>query len=200
MLGGSLTLDAGGATLIGRSGHHLTIGQDLTLAAGNQINVKLGAPSTHALFSVKGNLTLAGTLNVSDMGGFGPGLYRLFNYDGTLVNHVLTLGKVPGGSAAVPGMSIQTAVNNQVNLVNNAGMAVGFWDGGDPAHANNHAIDGGAGLWNLSNDNWTDSDGALNAPWRDGTFAIFAGQAGTVRRVPPVPLLPAGCSSRPMAI
>ena len=168
MLGGSLTLDAGGATLIGRSGHHLTIGQDLTLAAGNQINVKLGAPSTHALFSVKGNLTLAGTLNVSDMGGFGPGLYRLFNYDGTLVNHVLTLGKVPGGSAAVPGMSIQTAVNNQVNLVNNAGMAVGFWDGGDPAHANNHAIDGGAGLWNLSNDNWTDSDGALNAPWRDG--------------------------------
>ena len=72
MLGGSLTLDAGGATLIGRSGHHLTIGQDLTLAAGNQINVKLGAPSTHALFSVKGNLTLAGTLNVSDMGGFGP--------------------------------------------------------------------------------------------------------------------------------
>ena len=39
----------------------------------------LGSPSTHGLYKVKGNLTLAGRLNINDMGGFGPGLYRLFN-------------------------------------------------------------------------------------------------------------------------
>ena len=46
----------------------------------------LGSPSTHGLYKVKGNLTLAGRLNINDMGGFGPGLYRLFNYDGTLID------------------------------------------------------------------------------------------------------------------
>ena len=179
-VGGSLALDAGGATLLGRSGHLLTVEQDLTLASGSQVNVALGSPSTHGLYKVKGNLTLAGRLNINDMGGFGPGLYRLFNYDGTLIDKGLKLGTVPGGSSSASGISIQTAVNKQVNLINNIGIKAGFWDGGDLAHADNHAINGGNGVWNLVNDNWTDGNGALNAPWRNGTFAIFAGQAGVV--------------------
>src|SRR5690606_13756485 len=30
------------------------------------------------------------------------------------------------------------------------------------------------------NENWTDSTGTINAPFSDSSFAIFAGQAGTV--------------------
>ena len=120
----------------------------------------LGSPSTHGLYKVKGNLTLAGRLNINDMGGFGPGLYRLFNYDGTLIDKGLKLGTVPGGSSSASGISIQTAVNKQVNLINNIGIKAGFWDGGDLAHADNHAINGGNGVWNLVNDNWTDGNGA----------------------------------------
>ena len=178
----------------------MTVEQDLTLASGS-VNVALGSPSTHGLYKVKGNLTLAGRLNINDMGGFGPGLYRLFNYDGTLIDKGLKLGTVPGGSSSASGISIQTAVNKQVNLINNIGIKAGFWDGGDLAHADNHAINGGNGVWNLVNDNWTDGNGALNAPWRNGTFAIFAGRpAWSRRRVPPEPLPPEECNSRPMAI
>ena len=113
------------------------------------------------------------------MGGFGPGLYRLFNYDGTLIDKGLKLGTVPGGSSSASGISIQTAVNKQVNLINNIGIKAGFWDGGDLAHADNHAINGGNGVWNLVNDNWTDGNGAkcAMAQWH---IAIFAGQAGVV--------------------
>ena len=52
-VGGSLALDAGGATLLGRSGHLLTVEQDLTLASGSRVNVALGSPSTHGLYKVK---------------------------------------------------------------------------------------------------------------------------------------------------
>ena len=135
------------------------------------------------------------------MGGFGPGLYRLFNYDGTLIDKGLKLGTVPGGSSSASGISIQTAVNKQVNLINNIGIKAGFWDGGDLAHADNHAINGGNGVWNLVNDNWTDGNGALNAPWRNGTFAIFAGQAGVVTTQGAAGAIATGeCNSRPMAI
>ena len=36
--------------------------------------------------NVGGNLTLDGNLNVTDAGGFGVGVYRLFNYTGSLTN------------------------------------------------------------------------------------------------------------------
>ena len=39
---------------------------------------------------------------------------------------------------------------------------------------------GGDGVWNTANRNWTDANGAVNAPWGNGQFAIFQGNAGTV--------------------
>ena len=77
---------------------------------------------------VTGNLTLAGTLNITDVGGFGTGVYRLFNYGGSLTNNAMTIGTVPSG--VTPGaLSIQTSVANQVNLVVNGTSLLEFWDG-----------------------------------------------------------------------
>ena len=80
------------------------------------------------LVAVTGNLTLAGTLNITDAGGFGTGVYRLFNYGGTLTNNVMTIGTVPSG--VTPGaLTIQTSVANQINLVVNGTSLLQFWDG-----------------------------------------------------------------------
>ena len=52
----------------------LTMGS-LTLGNFSNVNVALGAPgNTLALFDVTGNLTLDGTLNVTDSGGFGAAI------------------------------------------------------------------------------------------------------------------------------
>ncbi|WP_273727408.1 autotransporter outer membrane beta-barrel domain-containing protein [Brucella gallinifaecis] len=174
---GNTTIGAGGATLLGRDGQKLTFEKNLTLNAASQIEVKLGAPTTNGLFLVQGDLTLNGVLNVEDIGGFGPGLYRIFDYTGGLSGNGLTLGSVPGGSS---GLQIQTSIPSQVNLVNAAGEALNFWDGDNVANHNNGTVDGGNGIWNTANDNWTTSDGQLNAPWQGGGFAIFTGNPGIV--------------------
>ncbi len=61
---------------------------NLTLANGSMTNIALGTPTGSALFDVKGDLTLGGTLNVTeDVGGFGAGVYRIFDYGGTLTDN-----------------------------------------------------------------------------------------------------------------
>ncbi len=177
-LAGDTTVGAG--TLSGRQGDVLDFGGNLTLSSASSVNASLGAPDGSAgLFNVAGNLTLAGALNVTDLGGFGPGLYRLFDYTGNLTDNGLQVNRVPAGIGASD-LSVQTSIAHEVNLVNTGGAAVDFWDGGNAANHNNGAVDGGSGVWNTANDNWTNASGALNAPWQAGQFAIFAGQAGTV--------------------
>ena len=53
---------------------------------------------------------------------------------------------------------------------------------GIPAPRNNGQIDGGDGTWQASsgNDNWAHATGAVNGPYTDGLFAVFAGTPGTV--------------------
>ncbi|NKC22640.1 hypothetical protein HED50_12710 [Ochrobactrum oryzae] len=171
-------LDAGGATLVGREGQTLTFEKGLTLAGGNNINVALGAPTTVGLFNVKGSLTLAGTLNVTDLGSFGPGLYRIFDYSGAFTDNGLVLGTVPGGPS---GMSIQTAIANQVNLVNAAGMTLNYWDGGDPALHGNNQIDGERDMERGYSRFGLDRQGRY-AEWTMDQWRVchFAGKAGTV--------------------
>src|SRR3546814_12575545 len=70
---------------------------------------------------------------------------------------------------------VQTAIANQVNLVNTAGLTLNFWDGaGGPKF--DGAVNGGDGVWQNStgNDNWADIDGIVNATYADGAFAIFS--------------------------
>ncbi|MBB6262630.1 autotransporter-associated beta strand protein [Paenochrobactrum gallinarii] len=175
---GEAILDPGGASLVGRQGQVLTFEKDLSLAAGNNINVTLGAPSTNGLFYIQGNLTLNGQLNITDKGGFGPGLYRVFDYDGALTDDGFVIGSVPAGNSA--SMTIQTSVAKQVNLVNSAGASLNFWNGADTSKHGNGTINGGDGVWNNVDPNWTDADGIASGSWKDDDFAIFAGFSGIV--------------------
>ena len=90
---------------------------------------------------------------------------------GALANNGLAIGTIPSSGAF-----IQTSIANQVNLVNTQGLELSYWDG-PTLPRNNGVINGGTGVWQSSagNDNWTDSTGAINAPYQDATFAIFAG-------------------------
>jgi autotransporter-associated beta strand protein len=150
----------------------------LVLSAGSVLDYQLGAPGTGDRIQVNGNLTLDGTLDIADVGGFGEGVYRLINYTGALTDNGLLLGNIPGGANSGL-MTIQTSVTTQVNLVYGtpAATMIQFWDGGDIT--GNAAIDGGSGSWTNALPNWTDTNGASNTGWASA-FGVFQGAAGTV--------------------
>lgn len=166
-----------GGVLVGMQGQTLTIGGDLTLNSATQVNVALGGAATPGLFNVAGALTLDGTLNITSQGGFGLGVYRLFDYQGTLTDNGLDIGTTPSGVSTTD-LLLQSAAN-QINLIYSAGATLNFWDGGNPALHTNGVIDGWSA--DVSNSNWTTVDGAFNGPFLPNPyFAIFQGTAGTV--------------------
>lgn len=176
-IAGSVNLTSGALSRV--AGQTLTIGGNLTLGSGD-IDVSLGIPNTSALFAVGGNLTLGGTLNIADAGGFGPGIYRLFDYAGTLTNNGLVFGSTPSG-ISTSDLSVQTAVVGQVYLVSTAGALLSFWDGGNTTKHSNGVVDGGNGIWRADGQNWTDQTGQLNGPFQPNpTFAVFQGSDGLV--------------------
>lgn len=182
--GGSVSIDDGGVLAPGNSPGTLIITGSLSLAGASVLDYEFGRAGVvggplNDLTVVGGNLTLDGTLNLSTSAGgvFGPGLYRLISYGGSLTDNGLALGTQPAGSVN----SVQTAVPRQVNLLNTAGLTLDFWDGvATPRH--NGQIEGGPGVWQAAggNDNWTDATGVVNAPYAPGTFAVFSGTPGTV--------------------
>ena len=169
---------ADSGTLHGRSDQTLTITGNLVLNNASTIEAELDAPSTRALFGVGGNLTLDGRLNITGTGNYGAGVYRLFDYDGTLTDNGLDVTAAPPGSIA----TIQTGVARQINIVvgSGAGPLWQFWDGSQTA--GNGQVDGGTGNWG-STTNWTDANGQVNAAWGGG-HAAFQGAAGTVTVAP----------------
>jgi fibronectin-binding autotransporter adhesin len=183
-IGGDVTIADGGILAPGNSPGTLTIEGDLTLSDDSILNFEFGQANVpggefNDLVNVGGNLTLDGVLNVSvpDNGSFRPGVYRMFNYGGALTNNTLEFGALPTDSDVF----VQTAVANQVNLVNTAGLTLNFWDG--PAGGKNDAdIAGGDGVWRLDDgeNNWADVDGLANADYSQDSFAVFNGTAGTV--------------------
>lgn len=175
---GNTTLNDG-AILIGQQGYTLTFNNDLSALPNTSVNVALGkAPNATSLFDVHGNLALNGVLNITDLGDFGPGLYRLFSYDGSFSGAGLTLGNVPSG-ADKSAMEFQNPLN-QYNLYYGGGVANNMWDGGDPFNHDNGRVDGGDGVWDASNNNWTSLDGAHNGMWNQDDYAQFDGMPGTV--------------------
>jgi fibronectin-binding autotransporter adhesin len=185
-IGGSVTVANGGILAPGDADGTpgtLALAGNLTLNSASVLNYKFGEANAaggalNDLVTVGGNLTLDGTLNVSVSPGgtFGPGIYRVFSYDGALTNNGLTVGTIPS-----TGYFIQTAIANQVNLVNTAGMTFNYWDG-DAGPKLDGTINGGDGVWQSSagNDNWTNDTGTINGGFADASFAVFAGKAGTV--------------------
>lgn len=162
----------------------LLIAGDLVLSPGaildydfGEVNVVAGA--FNDLLTVGGNLRLDGTINVtrSPGGALLPGLYRVIDYAGVLDDFGLQLGVSP-----LTGLIVQTSVPGQVNLVLPPPVLLDIWDG-DAGPKNNGVVDGGDGKWQSSagNDNWTNIDATVNAPYADGGFAIFAGYPGTVQ-------------------
>ncbi|RVC61233.1 hypothetical protein EN759_29640, partial [Mesorhizobium sp. M00.F.Ca.ET.038.03.1.1] len=177
-IAGPVTVD--GTIAPGDSPGTLTVGS-LTLNASAKLDYELGTPGTvgsgvNDLIVVNGDLTLDGTLNITDVGGFGPGVYRLMNYGGALTDNGLEFGTTP---VSASDLFIQTSIAGEVNLISSAGVTLGFWDGGNTGLHDNGVIDGGDGVWDATNRNWTEADGAIKGKWGQD-FAVFAGQAGTV--------------------
>lgn len=181
-INGTVTIEDGTLSP-GEGTGNLTFGNSLVLTEDSVLNFELGAPGSVAgvnsdLVTVLGNLTLDGTLNVSDIGGFGAGLYRLIDYSGTLTDNGLAIGSAPVGFAPQD-LGIVTATTRQVNLlVNSASGSFNFWDGSDIN--GNGVIDGGSGIWTATSENWTQTDGARNGAYDLDTVLIFAGAPGTV--------------------
>ncbi|WP_245295167.1 autotransporter-associated beta strand repeat-containing protein [Manganibacter manganicus] len=186
IIGGSVTVVDGATLAPGSNGvGTLTINGDLSLAGDastlaydfGRSNV-VGGP-LNDLAEVGGDLTLDGTINVnlSPGGSFDAGIYRVISYGGALTDNGLDVGIMPAGSTS----AVQTSVAGQVNLVNTAGLTLNFWDG-DAGPKFDGAVDGGDGVWqnNTGNDDWTDIDGVVNAPYADDTFAVFSATSGTV--------------------
>jgi fibronectin-binding autotransporter adhesin len=102
----------------GNSAGTLTTG-NLTLANSTALAFELDVPNTvggtNDLVQVNGNLTLDGLLNVTQGTSFGYGIYRLFNYTGTLTNNSVVLDA--GLLTAYPGSTVDTSTSGQVNLV-----------------------------------------------------------------------------------
>jgi PKD repeat protein len=73
----------------------LAFSNKLTLTSAATTTVQLGTNSNAMV--VRGILTLGGTLNITDGGGFAAGTYTLFTYKSTLTSSGLTIGTTPNG-------------------------------------------------------------------------------------------------------
>ncbi len=106
--GGTLTINSGSCTV---NSLYLTNGvnsalvfnggtlttKTVTVANGAVLQFALGT-SSHPVVVVNGNLTLGGTLNITNGGGFNTGTYTLFTYTGALTYNGLTIGTTPNSS------------------------------------------------------------------------------------------------------
>jgi hypothetical protein len=81
----AVTIAAGGILSPGEGVGMLPINGNVVLANTAVLQYDLGIISD--LVPVTGNLTLGGTLNIADTGGFGTGTYTLFSYSGTLTTN-----------------------------------------------------------------------------------------------------------------
>ncbi|NTX77434.1 transporter [Serratia proteamaculans] len=200
-IGGNVTFATGTTLTPGDNATGtLTINGDLVLASDTNSKFELGQAYTaggalNDLVNVGGNLTLDGNLNatLSAGGDFLPGVYRLFNYGGTLTDNTMDIASLPPNDAQ--SYAIQTNLANQVNLVLNFVDPSGtlqFWDGdsngtnhGADGVSGNGVVNGGFGYWvaNIAgvSNNWTQATGNGNAPWAQDAFAIFQGSANEVR-------------------
>lgn len=177
---GNVDVAAGGHLAPGAPGGVFTVDGNLNLQQGSQVDFSLGAPAGFSApgaghsVSVTGNLNLQGVqLNLLDAGGYGPGLYRLFDWGGGL-----TLGN--GGLLSQPGQIVQVlSASRQINLINPLNQALNFWNANGLASASQ--MGGGSGVWSQATANWTDATGSVTSLRNPGdAFSIFGGAPGTV--------------------
>ena len=179
---GDVDVQSGGHLAPGNPVGSFTVNGNLLLEQGSQLDFSFGTPGANATIpgqghsvQVNGDLTINGaTLNPLDAGGFGPGLYNLFNYTGTLT-------EANGGiTPPAGGYTIQNLTGSkQINLITTAGMELNFWNAN--GLATNSQMGGGSGVWSQANANWTDATGSVTSTREPAnSFVIFGGAAGTV--------------------
>jgi fibronectin-binding autotransporter adhesin len=178
-IAGSVAMANGSILSPGNSIGTLTVDGDLTMAQGTIMDAELGASGTGDQVAVGGNLNLQGvTLNLSDAGGMGPGVYTLFSYGGNLTqsNGGLGLGTVPTGHL----VALQYLNGSKlINLLDLTGTSLSFWNANGLASASQ--MGGGTGTWSTTSANWTDSVGTVTGAMNPQPgFAIFGGAPGTV--------------------
>ncbi len=110
-IGGPVTLNGGSTLRPGDPAGTFTVNNNLTVNNSCVLQFALGTNSAQC--TVNGVLTLGGTLNITDGGGFSPGIYVLFYYNGSLVNHGVSIGSTPNGSYSY---TIDTGTTGQVKL------------------------------------------------------------------------------------
>jgi fibronectin-binding autotransporter adhesin len=186
-IGGSVSVASGGHLTPGDSIGTLTVAGDFTAAQGSVLDYEFGAPGANFQsfgsgdsMHVGGNLTLDGaTLNVTDVGGMGPGLYNLFSYGGTLseTNGGLALGTIPAGQVL---QWQNLSAQKQINLIDTTGLTLNVWNANGEASATR--MGGGSGSWSASAPQWTDATGSVPnvAMQPQPGFALFSGTPGTV--------------------
>jgi len=170
---GVVSIDDGGTlTPGGASAGKLTLAS-LALSDQSQLHFDLGTAGVaggkdNDLVKVTGDLVLDGQLHIDATPAFGNGVYRLFDYGGTLTDNTLAFASIGGGANhAGAGFDVQTAIGGQVNLVvGGIATPIQFWRGG-------------AGTWHAGSANWTDANGTGDDAW-SSTFAVFQGKGGTV--------------------
>ncbi|PWK28775.1 autotransporter-associated beta strand repeat-containing protein, partial [Pseudomonas sp. OV226] len=185
-LGGNLTIANDGILAAGNTdgtGGTLTVKGNLALNGTSILSYTFGSlngVSQNSLTNVGGNLTLDGRLDVTvpTGGTFDPGIYRIFNYKGALINNGLALGNLPASTT----VALQTGVLGQINLINTTGILTAVWDGSNVTGYNNGAADGGNGVWNrnLTNQSWGDATSSINSTYTPTSFVIFQGTPAAV--------------------
>ncbi|MGE7139307.1 autotransporter domain-containing protein [Luteibacter sp. NPDC031894] len=178
-IGGDVLMNTGSTLSPGNSVGTLTVGGDLTMSQGTTFDAEFGAAGAGDKVIVGGNLLLNDvTLNVSDAGGMGPGVYNLFDYDGTLslVNGGMTLGTTPNGHL----LTLQYLIGDKrINLVDYSNVTLQYWNANGLASP--AQMGGGDGTWSRTSATWTDGQGSVTAPMNPQPgFAIFGGAPGTV--------------------
>ncbi len=143
----------GNLTVLGTISPGLSVGtittsNNLVLGSSAVLAYELGASSD--LIAVNGDLTLDGTINISDSGGFGIGDYTLITYTGALTDNGLAVGSTPDGSLTY---TVDTSTAGSVILHVTSG-------GGDPytTWASFYGLSGGNAAGNAD----PDGDGMSN--------------------------------------
>lgn len=140
------------------------------------VAVGLGAPGTGGRLDVMGNATFNdSTLDVTDLGNMGVGVYRVVNVDGTVLASDLTLGDTPAGSRMV----LRYLDGHEFDVANLGNLTLNYWNGNGLASATHSG--GGTGTWSNTSPNFTDASGTVtDAMYPQSGFAVFGGAAGIV--------------------
>ena len=200
-LGGTITVNTGqltGTGTIGSKNTTLTMADSTSLAVGSTKFMTIGgslslSAGTTSIFNIDQygsdlidivqDFTAQGKVKVNFVSTATSGIYPLFNYDGSLSQYSLTLDSgLPSGNTY--DLISATAAKQVLLVVQVSGTAIEqYWNGS--MVAGSPEVVGGNGTWNLSQRNWTNSQGYNATIWADSptlpVSGIFAGTMdGTV--------------------